>query len=118
VRIGVEVVDDRGGRLRVGGELGRVHAEDREPGGCVAKVRYPGTHEVEDVAGQAELGVEVADCRDRGVIDVRDEARQTVEVGVRCRVGPVEEARREPVPVVHGASLVERCVSDRHGVWF
>ena len=83
-------------RLRVGGELRRVHPEHREVRGRAAEVRHPRAHEVEHVAVDAELVVERADRGDRAVVDVGDQAREPVERVVGAGVGAVEEPGGKP----------------------
>ena len=93
-RIRVQVVHDPRRRLRVRGELLCIETEDGEVGGRVSEVRHPRAHEVEDVALHIEFVVERADRRDRGVVDVGDEPRERVELGVLLLVLAGEEPGR------------------------
>ena len=53
------------------------HASELSLGG---EMRYPGRHEVEDVDADGELiAVELSQSADRGVVDVRDDSRRSVE---------------------------------------
>ena len=85
---------DPRGRLRIRGELLCIETEDGEVGGRVSEVRHPRAHEVEDVALHIEFVVERADRRDRRGVDVGDEPRERVELGVLLLVLAGEEAGR------------------------
>ena len=76
-------------------QLVLVHAEDAQVGRWRPEVRDPRAHEVEDVASDAQLLVELADRRDGVVVDVRDQTGRRVELGVVGLVEPCEELGRE-----------------------
>jgi hypothetical protein len=81
-RVGVEVVDDVLGRRRVGGQLGLVHPERDQSRRWRIEVRDPRRAQVEHVAREPELTVELGDRGDRPVVDVRDEPVERVEASV------------------------------------
>jgi hypothetical protein len=58
-------------------------------------VRHPRAHEVEHVAREVQLLVEVTDRGDGVVVDVGDEPGRRVEDRVVAVVRAVEETRRE-----------------------
>ena len=91
--VGVEVLDHAVVGHRVGGELDLVEAEDRQVPRRGAEVADPAAHQVEDVAGQAELVVQRADRGDRAVVDVGEQPRLRRRSGDR---GPRRRGRRSP----------------------
>ncbi len=105
-RVRVEVVDDPLVGLRVVLQLGCVHAQHDEARRRCVEVRHPRRTQVEDVAGEAELVVEVTDRGDRAVVDVLHEPQRLVEPRVGTLVGPGEEAFGELLAVADALGVV------------
>jgi len=80
-------------------ELKGVHPEHDQPLRCPGQVRHPGAAQVEHLAVQTELVVEVTYGRNGAVVDVLHQPRFPVEATV-VLVGPGEEAVGETVVAV------------------
>ena len=90
--LAVEILDHPFVSLRVLVELEGVHAEYDETLRGPGQMRHPGAAQVEHLAVQAELVVEIAHGGDGTVVDVLHQPRLAVEATVVVLVGPAEEA--------------------------
>ena len=105
--VAVEVLDEPSGEPRVGGKLGRVHAEPDHLGilGLGRQMADPAAHQVEQHAALRQHGaVEIRQRGDRFVIDVINQPRLFVEQFVLVAVDLAEGALRQPERFAHVTS--------------
>ena len=98
VRALVQVVDEKGREPRVLSEFDPVHAEtdDAPVVDLGGEVRYPGRHEIQDARPRGyQLAIDLRQCGDGRIVDVRDETRLAIEVLVGRLVEASEQIARE-----------------------